>query len=193
MRKASVIILLLAFIYTGARAQQKKDSIKFSGSISVARLTGESQKLFTYQAIGGITYKKWFAGLGAAYDRYGYKSIPVFVDVKKYFGNKKNWQPLVYGDAGVNLGLYSEQLPRKQSDVDNVKFSPGFYGEAGAGIARRISKKIKLCFSAGFSFKQFSYLKYNLGTRQGTGMQRDYSMSYDYNYRRYSLKLGLQF
>ncbi len=186
-----ILIILLTLCIARVEAQQKKDTIKFAGFVSAGLLTGESQKIFAYELIGGIRFKKWFTGLGASYDQYGYRSIPVFVDARRYFGNR-SWHPFVYGDAGVNLALYSNELPRKRADVDYVKFSPTFFGEAGIGIDTRVSKKTKLYFSSGFSYKQFSYLQYNTGF-WGQGNTQDNSRRYDYYYRRICFRMGLQF
>ncbi len=192
MKKIYVLLSLSLIIQTNAKSQQKKDSIRFSAIASMARLSGESQKLFAYQAVAGLRWQSWFGGIGAAYDRYGYKSIPVFFDIRRYINAKKSWQPYVYGDAGVNLALYSDQMPRKSDDRDYVTFRPAFYGEAGVGIDKRVSRKLAFSLSAGYSYKQFSYVKYNQFSIWSNVRERDNSQRFDYHYRRYSIKLGIR-
>ena len=190
--KKGILILILFYTVNSVAAQQKKDSLKFACLVSAGWLKGEIEKPFSYQFIGGIRRKNWFGGIGAAYDPYGYKSLPVFVDARRYFGKQRSWQPLVYADAGLNFAFHNSQLPKKMRDVDYTEFTPAFYGELGAGIDKRISKRIKLNLSAGFSYKQFNFIRYAY-IQAGPIMTLDYSREYNFYYRRVSIRLGVQF
>lgn len=184
---------LCFFILENAKAQ-KQPKIKFSSINCVGFLTGQSQTMFTLQTVNGLKYKTWFAGLGASFDNYGYRSIPTFIDIRKAFGNK-SWQPFIYSDAGINFPLYSSALPRKSNGQDAYRLKNTFYEESGIGISKSISKEIKFIFSAGYSYKHFRYLQHNYYFPDPLGGPTlfDPNQQYDFYYRRISVKMGLEF
>ncbi len=184
--KRYFLIFSFFMIAPNIHAQQESPVIKFSNITSTGLLSGQSQNVLTLQTINGIKYKTWFAGIGAAYDTYGYTSIPLFIDIRKTIGNKK-WQPFIYADAGVNFSLYSDILPRKINGVDAYKFYDPFYGETGLGLGRTIYGKTTFTLSAGFSYKEFSYLQYSYPSSPPGGAQ------IAFYYRRFSIKMGVQF
>jgi hypothetical protein len=98
-----LLIIALCFCSLMATAQSKQ-KIKFSNITNIGWLKGSSQNALTIQTINGIKLDKWFIGIGVGLDDYGATSVPVFVDVRRNFGNQK-WQPLLYADAGINYTL----------------------------------------------------------------------------------------
>lgn len=193
MKTTLLFIAALLFLTGTLTAQNKQGSLKFSSINNVGLITGESQTIFTMQSINGIKFKSWLAGLGAAYDTYGYRSIPAFIDIRKKFGNK-SWQPFIYGDAGINFPLYSADLPRKQNGNDAYKFYNSFYGEAGLGISRSISHGTTFNLSAGFSYKHFSYLQYTYYNYLNVfPLTSAANSQFDFYYRRLSIKMGISF
>ena len=187
MKKYIFIAAGLLTLTGTVNAQKKKSIVKFNSMNSIGFLTGQTQSIFTIQSINGIKYKTWFAGLGASMDRYGYQSIPVFADIRKSFGNKA-WHPFVYADAGINYPIYSALLPRKESGNDAYRFRHTFYGETGVGLEKAISTKTTFMFSAGFSYKHFSYLQYGV---QNPIYQNSSATLFDFFYRRLSIKTGV--
>ena len=191
-------MLSLCFFSIMVNAQQKASTLKFSSINSIGLLNGESQSTFTMQTVNGIKYKSWFTGLGVSLDNYGYRSIPVFVDVKKCFVSKE-WQPFIYADAGINFPLSSNALPKKQNGLDAYKLYNTFYIGTGIGVSKSINNKARFVLSVGYSFKHFSYLHYNsyyyTPTVIYSYMQAaSYNISkYDFYYRRFSIKMGLEF
>lgn len=192
MRYKLLTLILLAC--TLANAQKKP--IKYNNITNIGWLNGSSQNAFTLQTINGITIDQWQLGLGVGLDNYGTKSIPVFVDVRRSFGNKK-WQPLVYADAGVNYTLRWGNFAVKDFnneyyfDVNNT-----FYGELGVGLSKKISKKTSLNITAGFSYKHLSYTQDNLSymfTTASSYYPPDSYSNFDFYYRRLALRAGIQF
>ncbi len=195
--KKYIFATLLLFILSGIiHAQQKKSAARFSSINSIGLLSGQSQTTFTMQSINGIKYKSWFAGLGAGLDTYGYRSIPAFADIRKSFG-KQSWQAFVYADGGINFPLYSSELPRKLYGNNAYKLYNTFYGEAGIGFNKPITKKTTFILSAGFSYKHFSYLDYNYYNSPFIfivgGTQAPQSSEYNFYYRRIAVKMGIAF
>lgn len=188
--KKYLFVAICFFFFAIANAQKKKSPVKFSSINSVGLITGQSQSVFTVQTINGVKYKNWFSGLGVSLDNYGYRSIPVFADVRRMFGKKK-LQPFVYGDAGINFPYYSTALPKSNSYSANKLYNT-FYGETGIGISKSISKGINFILSAGYSYKHFRYSQYQKVNYPGP-FQPSTPQLYDFYYRRISIKMGLQF
>ena len=51
-------------------------------------LTGSAGQAANIQTINGLTWSKWFAGVGTGIDYYGTRSIPLFVDLRRNFNTK---------------------------------------------------------------------------------------------------------
>ena len=198
MKKYMLITICLFIFAEMVSAQQKKSSFKFSSINSMGLVSGQSQTTFTMQTINGVKYKSWFTGVGISLDNYGYRSIPVFVDIRKSFGNKE-WQPFIYADAGINFSLYSSVMPKQQNGIDANKFYNTFYGEGGIGLSKPINNKTKFILSVGYSFKHFSYLQYNnyyytpVLITPYTFVSSYNTSQFDFYYRRLSIKMGLEF
>lgn len=189
MRYKLVALLLLSCALVNAQ----KKTIKYNNITNIGWLGGSSQNAFTLQTINGIKIDKWQLGIGVGLDNYGTKSIPVFVDVRRTFGNKK-WQPLVYADAGVNYTLRWGNFAVKDFnneyyfDVNNT-----FYGEFGMGLSTKISKKTSLNITAGFSYKHLSYTEKNMYAFIYPSVNYPTTYQLDYYYKRLALRVGLQF
>ncbi len=193
MKKYIFCIWILLTLICSVQAQLKKPVFKFNSINSIGLLSGEMQNKFTFQTINGLQYKSWFAGVGAAFDNYGYHSVPVFMDLRKTFG-LGHWQPFVYIDGGINFPLYSNDLPRKWGNLDAYKFHNTFYGEAGAGVKRKLSKRLQFDFSLGYSYKHFSYMQhyYPITINLSSYLPTPIITQYDFYYNRIAIKTGLQ-
>ncbi|MBC7587478.1 MAG: hypothetical protein H7178_03885 [Chitinophagaceae bacterium] len=189
--KRSIIAILLLF--PALCLAQKNRSIKFTSNTQVGILSGKSEKVPSLQTINGIAFKKVSIGIGVGYDNYGYKSIPLFLDARKKFGQHTT-QLIIYADGGFNIPLRSNAFPKKWNDGNNAyQFNISLYAEAGIGISNKISELISANLTVGYSYKHFSYTEHS---QLWYAMPYSYSSgnaTYDYYYRRLSVRLGLQF
>jgi hypothetical protein len=190
--KNSPFLLLLLFTLTGsiATAQEKKTALlKFHSINSIGLLEGGTGNALLLQTVNGVQYKSWFAGLGTGIDYYRFRGLPVFLDIRKYFGTAQN-QFFVYGDLGMHAHWLTAQQKNTSFTTDwNVK--NGWYTDAGLGYAVKLGSRQALLLSAGYSFK----------TMKGT--QTDYTpITYDgppavtqlnFNMNRLAVKAGIQF
>ena len=190
MKKYIFCIWILLTLICSVQAQHKKPTFKFNSINSIGLLSGEMQNKFTFQTINGLQYKSLFAGVGAAFDNYGYHSIPVFMDLRKTFGHS-HWQPFVYVDGGINLPLLSNDLENNWANT--YKIQNTFYGEAGFGVNRKLNRILQFNFSMGYSYKHFSYIQYTTDYYNMYFQPSSNSTQYDFYYRRISIKTGLQF
>lgn len=191
MKYKLVALLLLSCALVNAQ----KKTIKYNNITNIGWLNGSSQNAFTLQTINGITIDKWQLGVGVGLDNYGTKSIPVFVDVRRTFGNKQ-WQPLVYADAGVNYTLRWGNFAAKDYNNEYLfDLNNTFYSELGVGLSKKISKKTSLNITAGFSYKHLSYMQrayYPYLTLYSVYPTPQY-YQFDYYYKRLALRVGIQF
>src|SRR5687768_15390308 len=102
-----IFILTLLFIFcTGIATAQKNEkkgcSCSFQSLLNIGLLEGQESSEFQIQTINGIQYKGWFAGIGAGVDYYRFRSIPLFLDIRKNILNK-NFTPFIYADAGIHF------------------------------------------------------------------------------------------
>lgn len=187
MKKIAFIILPGLFFVCSVLAQDVKP--RFSSINSVGFAAGQSQPSLIFQTINGIKFSNWFSGIGIGVDSYRYKTLPLFVDGRWYFGEKK--EGFVYGDLGYNFPM--KDKPGKEiSYYNSYHFTGGFYTDMGIGFQSRLYKKSSILFSVGYSYKE-------LQTKIGTNIcpfngpcYVEYS-KYEFNYGRIALKAGLVF
>ncbi len=194
-KKAIPIIIIICCLYNATFAQ-KKTSFKmpdFSYALRAGLLNGQADKAGAeVQLVSGISCKTWFTGIGAGVDYYsGFKSIPLFLDIRKELREKKN-TPFVNADVGYNVPMRDKD--HKNTEWVHYKFEGGLYYELGAGYKFVLTKALGLSFSAGYSYKNF---KEKDIAQYGVGPADEPLPSsintYDYKFRRISIKVGFWF
>lgn len=181
-----LICLATVLIFTSADAQEEK--IKFNSIISGGIATGEIGTFPVLQTVNGVQYKKWFAGIGAGYDAYYYKTIPLFLDVKRFINKQNNI--FVYGDAGYNIPWKNK--PKEISSYSSFKFSGAFYGDIGVGYKTKFIRKTFILFTAGYSYKRL-YNKVEVVNPCLVGPCPENIYDYTYDFRRIVFKAGIMF
>lgn len=142
------LTIVLVFTVAVSLAQQKK--LKFHSLNSIAITSGESAAAAAYETVNGFQFSSWFAGLGAGLDNYHFKSIPVFMDARKYLGNKK--QVFVFANIGADLPA-QKQAAKEFSYHDHYYYIGGLYADGGIGYRFPVFKKTALIFSLSNSYK----------------------------------------
>ena len=185
--KSGFLIMLIVFAAAVSYGQKKK--LEFHSINSVGIIGGESSSAATYETVNGFAFSSWFAGLGAALDNYHFKSVPFFVDARKYFGKEKSL--FVYGNIGANLPA-QKQADKEFVYYNSYYFEGGVYADGGIGYRFPLIKKTSLVFSFGNSYKSM---------QAHTKMQVECFAApcpatfkdYHYNFYRVILKAGLLF
>lgn len=174
--KHTIILLFCALAcITFANAQNK---VKFSSINQFGVLGNQSATTATAQTVNGVCYKGWFAGAGVGLDFHQYFTVPVFLDVRKEFG-QQNYKPFVYLDGGVDI--YSDE---KDGLYD---YKNGGYFDGGLGYAFYFHKRQAVLLSVGYCYKGFKKENSYKVT------DREFVDTYRYNYNRLSFKVGLRF
>lgn len=192
-RNTAINILVLIFLCStiNTQAQQKPTKIKYTNINNFQMLGGKQSFGLGIETIHGIKFKNNCSiGIGAAMDMYKMVSVPVFLDVRKSFGNKM-FIPFMYANAGLNFNLHDEQYPKYQNGLEAYQFKNSFYSALGIGIKRKISSSANFLFSFGLSTKQFKYNYNNTWFIWQDAFNPYYQ--YNYTFKRYSCKIGIEF
>ncbi|MBX2921112.1 MAG: hypothetical protein KF746_02885 [Chitinophagaceae bacterium] len=193
-------MLLLAFTCS-VNAQQKVAAGKavFHSVQQVSLTNGNNAVSAGIQSVNGFAVNGWFAGVGVGLDFYRYRSVPLFLELKKEIPLKKN-ALFFYADGGYNIPWVKNEDQRNEGpwgyyEVKN-HYNARLYFDGGLGYAIQFNKGNALLLSAGYSHKAFNAIKtttnkYNIGTPQETENTDMQKLSYRFN--RLMLKVGWQF
>jgi hypothetical protein len=150
-----LIILLLLLSTSCCTNAQKK--IRYSGSVEGGILKGSNPANGFVFTTHGITYNQYTFSIGSGIDFYTFRSIPLFVDVKRRFSNKAI-VPFVQASAGINFtSSNSTDAKMIYQYAGGGHFNNSFFGKAGGGLIFREQKKLKVSLSAGYSYKASTY------------------------------------
>jgi hypothetical protein len=139
--------------YAAAQTLQQNSRWHFQSVNGVGWLHGKTNNALQLQTVNGLRRGRWFIGIGTGVDDYRLRSIPLFFDARKDVGGGRN-HFFLYADAGMNW--YWQRSSDPKLFYTNSKVSNGIYTEAGIGCSSRLSEKISLVFSGGFSYKQLA-------------------------------------
>lgn len=191
----SSLLIILICAGTGVFAQAKpegsfpknKCSCGFSSMVQVGPVVGGNTQRWMAQSVNGIRYKEWFVGIGGAVDFYRFRTIPVFLDVRRYL-TQKITTPFIYVDGGVNLPWLME---REKPSYEKEDFKAGWYFDAGLGYRLSIGGRHGILLSAGYTEKNTSskrWVAYYCPLTTCPDSER-----LRYTFKRYVFKLGWQF
>lgn len=178
-------IAALMFIYSAG--QDKK--IKFNSINTGGIIIGQSNSYGMFQTVNGLRYPKWFAGIGAGYDYHYYKSIPLFIDARRYLGKEKNG--FLYADIGYNYPQNNK--PGKEIFAySSYHFTGGVYSDIGVGYGFKFSKNTLLLISGGYSYKNIN-CRIRVTSPCLVPPCPESTSDYDYDFNRLIMKAGIQF
>lgn len=135
------------------REVSAQHKLPYRGSVSLGMLMGESSSALQVQTVHGVQYKNWQAGLGIAVDDYRYRTVPLFLQIKRLLPLNTN-SLFFYAGGGPNFLWITSQQKQDLLITNQTKFHPGWYGDFGAGYQLALNRnKNALSFSAGYSLK----------------------------------------
>lgn len=156
--KRVIFIFLCIAIQHNVSAQKNISLNDIAIGSELGFLNGKSQVNLQMLAIAAIQKKKYAIGLGSGFDYYGYRTIPVFVEGKKFFG-QGNRRPFVYAKTGLNIAwvMSSQQrMTYTSTGTEFSKFKNGLYADAGIGYTMYNSKGRGLFTGLGFCTKSLT-------------------------------------
>ena len=197
MRKQLFISLSLVAFVLQLQAQQKATpKLVFHSIEQAALVNGNNAVSGALQTVNGVGYNNWFAGVGAGLDFYRYRSVPLFLDLRRSFEVKKGNKLFVYADGGYNLPWVKSKAPELAiwgwPNNTDYKYKGGAYMEAGFGYAVQFKGGNALLLSTGYSHKYFSEKRTTI-TRTGENTETTDLQKFAYSMNRLMIKLGWQF
>lgn len=166
-------------------AQNKK--LHFYSVNTFEMIHGENGMDIGYQTVNGLRFSNWFSGIGIGVDNYQYKTLPLFIDGRWYFGENK--EGFIYADIGYNFPM--KDKPGKEiSNYTYYSFIGRVFTDAGVGFQIKCSKKSSLLFSLGHSYKE---LQVKAGRPSPCENCIPNPFIYKFGYGRMILKAGLVF
>lgn len=191
--KIVLTITVLLLITNVLKAQLSK--FKFHSINNVGLLEGGSDESLQLQTINGASYNGFFAGLGVGLDYYYLKSIPLFVDLRKNFSQRRK-TPFLYFDLGAVFPWDRNTTTQWSSG----QYKTGFLYDAGVGYSFPIKGRFSMNLSTGYSQR---LLKEVNQTSRWYFLTDDLPFApapstkdtayYKYNFHRFSFKIGLSF
>jgi hypothetical protein len=186
----SFISASIYFIPSNADGQ-KKDSVlhkwSFHSYTTAGILTGGNGPAFECQTINGMGDRSWFAGLGIGIDYYQFRSVPVFIDLRKSF-YWKSFGLYGYADGGMHFPWV---LPEQHSFYQS-SFSNGFYGDIGLGLLMPLGKCSNFLISFGYSLKEAKQDFHSVYFCPMGVCSPNHQIIY-YELNRFSIKMGISF
>ncbi len=168
----------------------QKNKIRFHSINTFGLVGGESKASTAFQSVNGIQFSNWFSGIGVGVDYYRYKTLPLFIDGRYFFGDDKNG--FIYGDLGYNFPMKNKLEKRFAYRYDLYRFSVGIYTDFGIGFQTPLCKSSFLLFSLGYSYKKLE-IKGKLTECGVIGPCWSSYVNYEFNLNRMILKAGLVF
>jgi hypothetical protein len=192
--KKWIPICLLVLSAGSASAQQAPVSSPwgFRSINTVGLLAAQAGNAFQLQTVNGAQYKSWFLGAGIGLDYYRYRTIPLFLDLRKEFFSGAD-KLFVYADAGASFAWVSDN---QKSGYADEKFSNGFYDDFGLGYKRVIAKHSAFLLSLGYSYKKLTqtYTQYYFHTDGDPGIGPVFqTQKINYAMNRLTIKIGWEF
>ncbi|PVD51705.1 hypothetical protein DC498_13365 [Terrimonas sp.] len=197
MRK-TIMMLALAFCIQAGFSQQKQ-RLQFHSLQQVGLINGNGAVSGLLQSVNGLEKHNWFAGAGIGLDFYRYRTVPLFIDIKKYISIKNGNRFFIYADGGYNIPW----LPKKEENFTWgsgqtkawSEYKGGLYFDAGLGYAIKFRSGNNMLLSTGYSYKYFEETKTTKTTVVGTAgttesVDKQY---YDFTFKRLMIKIGWEF
>ncbi len=178
-------------LYGGQLAAQVKP--KFSTQNYVGIVAGSRETELQVQTINGLSYKKWFTGIGSGIDWYFLRSIPVFVSAERSISITAKRKLYFSSAAGANFPWKNEGYYNYYWGWDASKMYPGFYWNAGFGYKIAVGKQNDaILFHLGYSNKFYKEKVTSVYPCLIPPCPEN-TETFKYNLRALSLKLGWGF
>lgn len=191
-------VLLICFCIQ-VEAQKTKQTQSYLMP-QIGLLDGNQSTSFQFQVVGGFQKNNWQLGIGSGLDYYKIRTVPLFLDARHFFGNKKR------AFAVVNIG-YSIPWPLEEQyklvydpgENRNLKskFDMGLYSDIGIGYQIPFGKQQMLSLSLGYSVKKNTEIYdahydwiWGWPITQPGAQNNEKRM--DYTFRRLSFKTGIK-
>jgi hypothetical protein len=175
MSPLSKLLVFVALMMIAAPVLSQQSKTGYTGSLEAALVNGGYESNAAITMTHGLGFKGITASVGAGIDYYRFRSVPVFIDLKKYFTIAK-LQPFIQASAGLNVAWPTTEQKIVQrwwwQGNDTISFSNGIYSKAVMGIVLNPGKQVKISAVAGWSYKSVT-TRYDELVFDGTGSRME--------------------
>lgn len=189
MRKKFILVAAFAFGSLLVLAQRAKP--QYTAHISSGLVGGEAGPALQLQAVNGIKYKTWAAGIGVGIDYYHTRTVPLFLDLRKAFSEKSK-AGFVYASGGYNVPWASKANQESAAYAFVMDAKRGAYAEGGIGFSVPAFKKHQWFVSAGWQVKTFTNTVNTMPWSSMWPPPKEAYRDYDYMLTCFTFKMGLQ-
>ncbi len=196
MKRISGFVLLLLLLAAGAGYGQKKSSFYLQPQITLLNGTQTIDGSLGFSS--GVEWGPWQFGGTSEMDFYEKRSVPLYAEAKRYFGNQKK-RPFVYAGAGANFAWPTEYQRYYYYDWGwgsqfyiPSTFDHGRYLMGGIGIQMQSKKGKGFSISLGYSSKSMTekWVEEVWDPSTSTTVKTPRSIKYEFN--RVDLKVGFR-
>ena len=179
---------------------QQNGKIKFHSVNNLGVLTGGYETTFQAQTVNGIKYKSFSGGIGIGLDNYYFKTVPLFVDLRKNILEKKQ-TPFVYFDLGASIPWDRTKIEKWSIEKWSTRYyKSGLLYDMGIGYSIPIKARWALNVSAGYTEKVLNetretsyWIWRDFPPYDGPSATVKDTADYKYTFRRVAFKIGLSF
>lgn len=192
--KAFCCISLFLLASLPSLSQPGLEKWKWHGALSAALVNGGSgasgQVLVSAEAVRN---DGWAFGASSGFDYYGYRSVPLSLDARRYFGGGIR-QLFAQASAGANIAWPTESQRLHYSwwgEAEEARFSSGLCSDIGLGymITNRAGRSLFL--SADYGIKSMGKTVTET-VWNGTGSE-EATRSSRYTFHRVLVRIGVRF
>lgn len=154
--KTKALLSFFVFLFATKAFSQK---IAYAGSFETTLVNGSYETELAVSTAHGIRFGNWSTAVGAGIDYYRFRSVPLFIDVKRYVPLRK-FQPFIQAGAGVNIAwptdgqkIFQKWWSSWWPQTDTLPFRNGFHGKLLLGVVFNPQSRVKIGISAGWNYK----------------------------------------
>lgn len=193
--KFVALIVCLFFLTNAVVAQKKMQKIKPIVAAEISLLNGDNHVNGQLNLQAGVQQQNWQLSAGAGFDYYKYRTVPVYIELKRVFGLQQH-QFFLYFKGGADLAWPTEDQktlrnPNWWGGNSPSVFKNGVYIDGGFGYTLFNKKHHGFYTAAGFSQKSLTEI-YTEQVWNGT-ISVPAKRTAVYQMNRLGLRVGYQF
>lgn len=132
-----------------ARAER---DIRFRSFNSTGLIAGATDEEFLVQSVNGFRKDRMFAGIGVGIDYYHQRSVPVFLELRRFFSRQPS-SAFVYAGGGLNFAWKED---KGDEGLYTSSYDNGLYFDLGVGYTFSVGGREAFVLSAGYSGKSYT-------------------------------------
>lgn len=146
------VLLLTQFASAAQDSSRRKEKPWFQSFNTIGLVAGATEEELLVQSVNGFRKDKLFAGLGVGIDYYHQRSVPVFLELRRFFSRKPS-SAFLYAGGGWNFAWKED---RGDEGSFTSSYGNGLYFDLGLGHTFSVGGREAFVLSAGYSGKNYT-------------------------------------